>query len=75
MFSVGILSTLSVGMIASYISGLEDLKTINPDLISPVIHRFLPYECFMNHKNNQSISEEPISNSNEKSKQLKENHT
>lgn len=58
-FSVGILSVLIVGMIASYISGPEDLKKINPDLISPVIHRFLPSECFVNHENNRCASTEP----------------
>lgn len=46
-------------MIASYISGPRDLRKINPDLISPVIHRFLPDECFINHEMNQNGSIEP----------------
>lgn len=58
-FPVGILSVLIVGMIASYISGPRDLRKINPDLISPVIHRFLPEECFINHEHNRSASAEP----------------
>lgn len=60
IFLVGILSVLVVGMIASYISGPEDLKKVNPDLISPVIHRFLPEECFRNQENSRCASAEPI---------------
>lgn len=46
-------------MIVSYITGPEDLKKINPDLISPVIHRFLPDECFLNHDGSRCASTEP----------------
>lgn len=52
--SVGISSVLIVGIIASYISGPRNLKKINPDLISPVMHRFLPDECFSNHEQSQN---------------------
>lgn len=45
-FPVGVLSVLIVGMIASWISGPQDMKTINPDLISPILHGYLPKECF-----------------------------
>lgn len=58
-FPVGILSVLIVGMIASYLSGPEDLRKINPDLISPVIHRFLPSECFAHHDSSRCASTEP----------------
>lgn len=58
-FPVGILSVLIVGMIASYLSGPEDLRKINPDLISPVIHRFLPSECFAHRDSSRCASTEP----------------
>lgn len=58
-FTVGILSVLVVGMIASYISGPQDLRKVNPDLISPVIHRFLPEECFRRHDDSRCASIEP----------------
>lgn len=45
---IGILSVLIVGSIVSYFTGPRDLRTIDPQLISPVIHRFLPRECFEN---------------------------
>lgn len=46
---IGILSVLIAGSIASYLAGPRDLKKIDPELISPVIHRFLPIECFQNY--------------------------
>lgn len=45
---IGILSVLIVGSLVSYFTGPRDLRTIDPMLISPVIHRFLPRECFEN---------------------------
>lgn len=45
---IGILSVLVVGSVVSYFTGPRDLRTIDPQLISPVIHRFLPRECFEN---------------------------
>lgn len=51
---IGILTVLIVGSIASFISGPRDLTTIDPILISPIFHRFLPKECF-EHSNRQSI--------------------
>ncbi|XP_037038899.1 sodium-coupled monocarboxylate transporter 2-like isoform X3 [Bradysia coprophila] len=44
----GVLSVLIVGTIVSFLTGPRDLKTIDPELISPVIHRLLPTECFNN---------------------------
>lgn len=55
--AVGVLSVLTVGMIASWLSGPRDLKKINPDLISPIIHGFLPRECF--DQNQRANSVEP----------------
>lgn len=37
---IGVLSVLIVGTIVSFITGPRNLKTIDPDLISPVIHRY-----------------------------------
>ncbi|XP_031619202.1 sodium-coupled monocarboxylate transporter 2-like isoform X2 [Contarinia nasturtii] len=56
---IGVSTVLIVGIIASYISGPRDLRKINPDLISPVIHRFLPDECFAVQKYNRTASTEP----------------
>lgn len=38
---IGILSVLIVGSIVSYITGPRDLKKIDVELISPVMHRYL----------------------------------
>ncbi|GAB0091239.1 sodium-coupled monocarboxylate transporter 2 [Sergentomyia squamirostris] len=46
---IGIISVLLVGSVVSYFTGPRDLKQIDPELISPVIHRFLPQECFINY--------------------------
>ncbi|XP_011214718.2 sodium-coupled monocarboxylate transporter 2 [Bactrocera dorsalis] len=43
---IGILSTLLVGTVTSFLCGPRDLKTLDAVVISPVIHRFLPKECF-----------------------------
>ncbi len=36
---IGVISVLIVGTIVSFLSGPRDLKQIDPELISPVIHR------------------------------------
>ncbi|XP_018804431.1 PREDICTED: sodium-coupled monocarboxylate transporter 2-like isoform X2 [Bactrocera latifrons] len=43
---IGVLSTLLVGTVTSFLCGPKDLKTLDAVVISPVIHRFLPKECF-----------------------------
>ncbi|XP_039952816.1 sodium-coupled monocarboxylate transporter 2-like isoform X2 [Bactrocera tryoni] len=43
---IGVLSTLLVGTVTSFLCGPRDLKTLDAVVISPVIHRFLPKECF-----------------------------
>ncbi|XP_058177399.1 sodium-coupled monocarboxylate transporter 1 [Anopheles ziemanni] len=43
---IGVLTVLIVGTIVSFITGPRDLRYIDPELISPVIHRFLPQESF-----------------------------
>jgi solute carrier family 5 (sodium-coupled monocarboxylate transporter), member 8/12 len=46
---IGIFTVLIVGTIASYLSGGRKLEKIDPELISPVIHRFLPEDSFSNY--------------------------
>lgn len=46
---IGIFSVLIVGTIVSYLTGGRKLEQIDPELISPVIHRFLPEDCFTNY--------------------------
>lgn len=36
---IGVISVLIVGTIVSFLTGARDLKQIDPELISPVIHR------------------------------------
>lgn len=36
---IGVVSVLVVGTIVSFVTGPRNLKTIDPELISPVIHR------------------------------------
>uniref|UniRef100_A0A182P0H2 Sodium-coupled monocarboxylate transporter 1 n=1 Tax=Anopheles epiroticus TaxID=199890 RepID=A0A182P0H2_9DIPT len=45
---IGVTTVLIVGTIVSFITGPRDLRHIDPELISPVIHRFLPQESFGN---------------------------
>lgn len=45
---IGIFTVIIVGSIVSYLSGGRKLDKIDPELISPVIHRFLPADSFMN---------------------------
>uniref|UniRef100_A0A2M4A5Z1 Putative sodium-coupled monocarboxylate transporter 1 n=1 Tax=Anopheles triannulatus TaxID=58253 RepID=A0A2M4A5Z1_9DIPT len=46
---IGVLTVLIVGTIISFLTGPRDLRYIDPELISPVIHRFLPQESFGNY--------------------------
>nr|CAD7595853.1 unnamed protein product [Timema genevievae] len=39
---IGTLTAIIVGLIVSFMTGPRDPKSIDPDLLSPVIHRFLP---------------------------------
>uniref|UniRef100_A0A182TME0 Sodium-coupled monocarboxylate transporter 1 n=1 Tax=Anopheles melas TaxID=34690 RepID=A0A182TME0_9DIPT len=45
---IGVMTVLIVGTIVSFLTGPRDLRHIDPELISPVIHRFLPQESFGN---------------------------
>lgn len=44
----GVFTVLIVGSIVSLLTRTTKLSDIDPELISPVIHRFLPKECFSN---------------------------
>jgi solute carrier family 5 (sodium-coupled monocarboxylate transporter), member 8/12 len=46
---IGIFSVLIVGSIVSYLTGARQLDKIDPELISPVIHKFLPADAFSNY--------------------------
>ncbi|CAD6999970.1 unnamed protein product [Ceratitis capitata] len=43
---IGVLSTLLVGTVTSFLTGPTVVKKMDVELLSPVIHRFLPKECF-----------------------------
>uniref|UniRef100_A0A182K6Z5 Sodium-coupled monocarboxylate transporter 1 n=1 Tax=Anopheles christyi TaxID=43041 RepID=A0A182K6Z5_9DIPT len=43
---IGVTTVLVIGSIVSFLTGPRDLRHIDPELISPVIHRFLPRESF-----------------------------
>ncbi|CAD7080203.1 unnamed protein product [Hermetia illucens] len=53
---IGVFTVIIVGTIVSFLTGPTNLKKIDPDLISPVIHRFLPKECFPVPADNDSVS-------------------
>uniref|UniRef100_A0A182WMN4 Uncharacterized protein n=1 Tax=Anopheles minimus TaxID=112268 RepID=A0A182WMN4_9DIPT len=59
---IGVTTVVVVGTIISFITGSRDLRHIDPELISPVIHRFLPVESFSYYgtanKNSTIFSEE-----------------
>jgi solute carrier family 5 (sodium-coupled monocarboxylate transporter), member 8/12 len=46
---IGIFSVLIVGTIVSYLTGGRKIDEVDPELISPVIHRFLPADTFTNY--------------------------
>lgn len=45
---IGILTVFTIGSIVSYFTGPMKLDRIDPELISPVIHSFLPQDAFAN---------------------------
>lgn len=49
---IGIFTVVLVGSIVSYITGPQKADKIDPELVSPVIYRFLPKECFKNYGTN-----------------------
>lgn len=46
---IGVVTVMIVGTIVSFLTEPRNLKDIDPELISPVIHRFLPQESFGNY--------------------------
>lgn len=59
---IGLFTVLIVGSVVSYLTGCNDLASVDPELISPVIHRFLPSDAFTNFGMSS------------KSKRLRDNH-
>ncbi|XP_016994318.2 sodium-coupled monocarboxylate transporter 1-like isoform X2 [Drosophila takahashii] len=57
---IGVLTVVVVGSLVSLVTKPTDIKTLDSKLMSPVIHRFLPKECFKRHeksaKDTSSIS-------------------
>ncbi|XP_054742352.1 sodium-coupled monocarboxylate transporter 2 isoform X1 [Anastrepha obliqua] len=53
---IGVLSTLLVGTVVSFLTGPTVVKKLDAELISPVIHRFLPKECFPPPNENADIT-------------------
>ncbi|XP_016967491.1 sodium-coupled monocarboxylate transporter 1-like [Drosophila biarmipes] len=43
---IGVLTVVIVGSLVSLVTKPTDVRTLDSNLISPVIHRFLPKECF-----------------------------
>ncbi|XP_055858636.1 sodium-coupled monocarboxylate transporter 2 isoform X2 [Episyrphus balteatus] len=48
---IGMLTVLIVGTAVSFITGPTKVSKLDADLLSPVIHRFLPKECFITQTN------------------------
>lgn len=46
---IGIFTVVIVGSLVSYFTGPRNLDKIDPELISPVIHKLLPTSCFANY--------------------------
>lgn len=46
---IGIFTVVLVGSLVSYFTGPRNLEEIDPELISPVIHKLLPPSCFINY--------------------------
>ncbi|KYB27649.1 Putative sodium-dependent multivitamin transporter-like Protein [Tribolium castaneum] len=42
---IGVFTVIAVGIITSFLTGKTDLKTLDPELISPVMHWVLPEEA------------------------------
>ncbi|XP_062548311.1 sodium-coupled monocarboxylate transporter 1 [Armigeres subalbatus] len=61
---IGLLTVILIGTIVSFLTEPRNLKDIDPELISPVIHRFLPHESFGNF--GSASKEVPVINNEEK---------
>lgn len=46
---IGIFTVFIVGSIVSVLTGCNSLDKVDPELISPVLHRFLPSDAFTNY--------------------------
>ncbi|XP_037958514.1 sodium-coupled monocarboxylate transporter 2 isoform X2 [Teleopsis dalmanni] len=47
---IGVLTTIGIGTIASFLTGATTIKKLDADLLSPIIHRYLPKECFLSRE-------------------------
>lgn len=64
---IGVITVMIIGTIVSFLTEPRNLKDIDPELISPVIHRFLPQESFGNF--GSASKEVPVHISEEKASQ------
>jgi Na+/proline symporter len=46
---IGLFTVFIVGTVVSFITGPNRINQVDPELISPVIHSFLPDDCFTNY--------------------------
>ncbi|XP_023174557.2 sodium-coupled monocarboxylate transporter 2 isoform X1 [Drosophila hydei] len=51
---IGVATVIVVGSIVSLLTKPTDVKTLDAQLISPVLHRFLPKECFVSRQQPQT---------------------
>ncbi|XP_044250047.1 sodium-coupled monocarboxylate transporter 1-like [Drosophila takahashii] len=54
---IGVVTAVVVGALVSLVTKPTDIKTLRSELISPVIHRFLPKECFRGRTQNEQTQE------------------
>ncbi|XP_037719539.1 sodium-coupled monocarboxylate transporter 1 isoform X1 [Drosophila subpulchrella] len=54
---IGVVTAVVVGTLVSLVTKPTDIKTLRAELISPVIHRFLPKECFEGSTHNPTTAE------------------
>ncbi|XP_033166824.1 sodium-coupled monocarboxylate transporter 2 [Drosophila mauritiana] len=57
---IGVVTAVVVGALVSLLTKPPDIKTLHAELISPVIHRFLPRECFRGRNVNERTEESLI---------------
>ncbi|XP_064539257.1 sodium-coupled monocarboxylate transporter 2 isoform X1 [Drosophila montana] len=53
---IGVATVIVVGSIVSLLTKPTDVKTLDAELISPVLHRFLPKECFTGRQQTNLLS-------------------
>ncbi|XP_066991696.2 sodium-coupled monocarboxylate transporter 2 [Anabrus simplex] len=52
---IGFFTAMVVGVVVSFLTGPQDPKTLDRDLITPSLHRWLPYESSLAHKEKKTV--------------------